>query len=96
MGVSFQPRNFYLIQTIPRSDSAIALGGLPANAPRFFPELPSMTDRLTPDHSILGLVLTLAMTGNMVVASVAGAGVPRRLRMYPPCRQRSSLRPLPP
>ena len=35
---------------------------------------------------ILGLVLALAMTGNMVVASVAGAGVPlllRRLRMDP-------------
>ena len=34
----------------------------------------------------LGLVLALAMTGNMVVASVAGAGVPlllRRLRMDP-------------
>ena len=35
---------------------------------------------------VLGLVLALAMTGNMVVASVAGAGVPlllRRLRMDP-------------
>ena len=35
---------------------------------------------------ILGLVLALAMTGNMVVASIAGAGVPlllRRLRMDP-------------
>ena len=37
-------------------------------------------------NAILGLVLALAMTGNMVVASVAGAGVPlllRRLRMDP-------------
>ncbi len=37
-------------------------------------------------NPILGLVLALAMTGNMVVASVAGAGVPlmlRRLRMDP-------------
>ena len=35
---------------------------------------------------VLGLVLALAMTGNMVVASIAGAGVPlllRRLRMDP-------------
>jgi len=37
-------------------------------------------------NAILGGVLALAMTGNMVVASVAGAGVPlllRRLRMDP-------------
>ena len=37
-------------------------------------------------NAILGLVLALAMTGNMVVASVAGAGVPlllRRLKMDP-------------
>lgn len=37
-------------------------------------------------NPVLGLVLALAMTGNMVVASVAGAGVPlllRRLRMDP-------------
>ena len=37
-------------------------------------------------NPILGLVLALAMTGNMVVASVAGAGVPlllRRLKMDP-------------
>ena len=37
-------------------------------------------------NPMLGLVLALAMTGNMVVASVAGAGVPlllRRLRMDP-------------
>ena len=37
-------------------------------------------------NPILGMVLALAMTGNMVVASVAGAGVPlllRRLRMDP-------------
>ena len=37
-------------------------------------------------NAILGAVLALAMTGNMVVASVAGAGVPlllRRLRMDP-------------
>ena len=37
-------------------------------------------------NPILGLVLALSMTGNMVVASVAGAGVPlllRRLRMDP-------------
>ena len=37
-------------------------------------------------NPILGLVLALAMTGNMVVASIAGAGVPlllRRLRMDP-------------
>ena len=37
-------------------------------------------------HPFLGLVLALAMTGNMVVASIAGAGVPlllRRLRMDP-------------
>ena len=36
--------------------------------------------------SVLGLVLALAMTGNMVVASLAGAGVPlllRRLGMDP-------------
>ena len=37
-------------------------------------------------NPVLGLVLALAMTGNMVVASIAGAGVPlllRRLRMDP-------------
>ncbi len=37
-------------------------------------------------NPILGLVLAMAMTGNMVVASIAGAGVPlllRRLRMDP-------------
>ena len=37
-------------------------------------------------NAILSGVLALAMTGNMVVASVAGAGVPlllRRLRMDP-------------
>ena len=37
-------------------------------------------------NPILGLVLALAMTGNMVVASIAGAGVPlllRRFRMDP-------------
>ena len=37
-------------------------------------------------NPFLGLVLALAMTGNMVVASIAGAGVPlllRRLRMDP-------------
>ena len=37
-------------------------------------------------NPILGMVLALAMTGNMVVASIAGAGVPlllRRLRMDP-------------
>ena len=37
-------------------------------------------------NAMLGAVLALAMTGNMVVASVAGAGVPlvlRRLRMDP-------------
>ena len=37
-------------------------------------------------NAILGLVLALAMMGNMVVASIAGAGVPlllRRLRMDP-------------
>ena len=37
-------------------------------------------------NAILGLVLALAMTGNMLVASIAGAGVPlllRRLRMDP-------------
>ncbi len=37
-------------------------------------------------NAFLGLVLALAMTGNMVVASVAGAGVPlllRRLKMDP-------------
>ena len=37
-------------------------------------------------NPILGLVLAISMTGNMVVASVAGAGVPlllRRLRMDP-------------
>ena len=37
-------------------------------------------------NPVLGLVLALAMTGNMIVASVAGAGVPlllRRLKMDP-------------
>ena len=37
-------------------------------------------------NPVLGLVLALAMTGNMVVASVAGAGVPlllRKLRLDP-------------